>query len=372
MSKLQRMLIAGLGVFVIVIFVLVMVAQQTKDYGTEVTVEQGEFQQLLFLVESRSGVLSGAAVSFFYPGDEPQGFTFFPANYQANQSTLGQIYSENGVVGLSALFTNLLQDDLDGVVVIPQANMKSLVEKTLPSITLTRNTSVVVGGKSLNLGKGVYTPTVEEGVAILSSKDTVGDVAELRKKYAIAIYGALGEKSKSPDKEINRILTKDLTLHGITPDNMMWVMSTFNPHNVTLYSSFDSGKVWSQRITQVIAGYKGELVSFGGYDFSVPVEVLNGSGWPSLASKTGRYLENSGFAVGYVGNALTPNGNVNYSHKTTDIAYYGGEEVRQTALVLGALIHSTDIQPSTELTEPKIVLTLGADFNDQYYVNTSN
>ncbi len=371
MSKMQRMLIAGLGVFVVVIFILVMVAQQTKDYGTEVTVDQGDFQQLLFLVESGNGSLESGAVTFFYPGGA-QGFSFFPKSYKVNQSTLGEIYSRNGVVGLSALFTDLLNDDLDGVIVIPQGNISKLVEKTVPSITINRNISAVVGGKSLNLGKGIYTPTVEEGVAILSSKDTVGDVADLRKKYAIAIYGALGEKSKNPDKEINRILTKDLTLHGITPDNMMWVMSSFNPYNVQNFSSFESGEVWSQRIAQVISGYKGDLVSFGGYDFSVPVEVLNGSGWPALASKTGRYLEKSGFEIGYVGNALTPNGNVNYSHKTTDIAYYGGEEVRQTALVLGALIHSTDIQPSTTLTEPKIVLTLGADFNDQYYVNTSN
>ncbi len=142
------MLIAGLGVFVVVIFILVMVAQQTKDYGTEVTVDQGDFQQLLFLVESGNGSLESGAVTFFYPGGA-QGFSFFPKSYKVNQSTLGEIYSRNGVVGLSALFTDLLNDDLDGVIVIPQGNISKLVEKTVPSITINRNISAVVGGKVL-------------------------------------------------------------------------------------------------------------------------------------------------------------------------------------------------------------------------------
>ncbi len=372
MSKTQRILLTALGGLVLVIFILVMVAQQTREYGTEVTLEEHEFQQILFLLEGGNKEIQGGGVALFYPEKEDQLVSFFSSNYTIQGTPIGEIYSQEGAAGVAQRYATLLGNPLTGVVVIPESTLQPLVEATQPPVSIQRSVSVVVQGKNWEFGRGIYTPTVEEGMAILSSKDTIGDVAELRRTYTLAIYEALGEWSKSPNKELNKLLTKDVTLYSISPDNLMWLMSSYRPEEVRIVGNMGDGELWALRVATLFDAYNGLIASFPAYDLSVPVDVLNGSGWPALASKTGRYLENSGFAIGEVGNALTPKGNVNYSHKTTDIAYYGGDEIKQTAMILGALIHCSDIQASTEFTEPKIVITLGADFNDQYYVNSNN
>lgn len=372
MNKTQQILLATLGVLVLVIFILVMVAQQTREYGTEVTVEENEFQQILYLVEGSQNALLGGAISYFYPQQGFQGVTFFSDDYLIEGKLAKDIYTTSGVEGMAQTYANLLGSEISGVVVIPQKSIEALVEHIRPSLDVQRNVSFALQGVSWNFAKGVYTPTVEEGLAILSSKDTVGDVADLRRQYMLALYRGLGEMSKNPDKTLNRLLTKDLALHTITPDNMMWLMTQYRPTDLQIVGNMQNGEVWASRVATLLAAERGELVSFVSPDFSVPVIVLNGKGVDGAAGRTTAYLARSGFAMGEPGNATT-NNNKNFLHKTTDIDYYGGESVKQTAMILGALVHTSDIEVSTQFTEPKIVITIGEDFNEQtYYAQASN
>ncbi len=368
MNPKPRLIIVITALLLAAILVILATNKVAGDEFVEPESLVNDFYSVLVCEEGFGGVLDRAVLIQGYSNkDKKQYVTVFPGSYTWGASLLSRHYEKGGRDGLVKFMNTQLIVPIDASLVISEKQRKTLIEYAVPTMQLDKSYMLRSGSQIYNFRPGVYTPNLEEGLAIMGIEDTYGDLARLRFLYTKALVGGLADQARSNELEAVSLCKREFKALGsekLSVSQMVKALMQRSPRDLQILPALNTGEIFAQKLGQFLA-VEG-LIAWDSpldLDFSMPVKVLNGCGWSGLAAKTSGYLERAGFQT------LEPASAQSFLYKTSEIHYPSTPQGRETAMVLGALLHCRELIPQSESSAKQVTLILGADFNDQYYVN---